>query len=79
MIPTKLEELRAAGYVFDGEGRCRGCGEQVEWFITPNGRKMPMSVVEIRDRDSPIAPVTEIQRIPHWGRCSEADQFRRKK
>lgn len=78
-LPTKKEDLEAAGYLFDNEGTCRGCGERIEWYITPAGKKMPMSVVEVRERDSPIAPIKEIQRIPHWSNCSHAGDFRKSK
>jgi hypothetical protein len=76
-IPTQREELVAAGYVFDNEARCRGCEALIEWWITPNGKKMPMSVKAIRERDSPIAPVKEWQRIPHWSDCPNAKDFKR--
>lgn len=76
MIPTKREDLVSMGWVFDNEAHCRGCGEPVEWWITPKGKKMPMTVKEVRDRDSPISPIKEIQRIPHWATCERADSFR---
>src|SRR5215469_9584655 len=49
MIPTRREDLLAMGYVFDNEATCRGCFSPIEWWITPNGKKMPMSVVEVKD------------------------------
>jgi hypothetical protein len=58
-IPTNREDLVSMGYVFDNEAFCRGCGAAIEWWITPKGKKMPMSVKEVRERDSPIAPVKE--------------------
>jgi hypothetical protein len=78
MIPTKREDLVLMGYVFDNEANCRGCGAEIEWWITPKGKKMPMSVKEIRERDSPISPIKEIQRVPHWSDCPNAEDFRRK-
>lgn len=78
MIPTGKADLESLGYVFDNEAYCRGCGQPIEWWITPKGKKMPMSVKEVRERDSPIAPIKEIQRIPHWSDCPKADSFRKK-
>src|SRR5215468_1833811 len=48
-LPEKREALVALGYVFDNEARCRGCGAAIEWWITPNGKKMPMTVRERKD------------------------------
>lgn len=76
-IPTKREDLVAVGYVFDNEARCRGCQALIEWWITPKGKKMPMSVKEVRERDSPISPILRIERIPHWSDCPNASEFRR--
>ena len=76
-LPTSKGDLEALGYVFDNESHCRGCGEPIEWWITPKGKKMPMTVKEVRERDSPISPIKEIQRIPHWSTCPKADSFRR--
>lgn len=55
-LPTSKSGLEAAGYMFDNEANCKGCGALIEWWITPNGKKMPMNVKEVRERDSPIAP-----------------------
>ena len=76
-IPTNREDLIAAGYLCDNEARCRGCGAEIEWWITPRGKKMPMSVVAVRERNSPIAPVQRWERIPHWTNCPKADSFRK--
>jgi hypothetical protein len=42
-FPETLDELQRYGYVFQGTGSCRGCGVQMAWFLTPNGKKMPMT------------------------------------
>lgn len=83
-IPEKLEDLKAMGYVFDNEGTCRGCGEPIEWFITPRGKKMPMSVIPLDAKGEPIigasvVPVKEYVRRPHWSNCPNAADFRRSK
>lgn len=79
-IPTKREDLQALGYVFDNEGVCRGCGEKIEWWITFNGKKMPMSVIEVKDESLPVTQqrVLRYDRVPHFSICPEADQFRRR-
>jgi hypothetical protein len=78
MIPTKREELVDAGYVFDGEGYCRGCGAAIEWWITPSGKKMPMSVQEIKKEGAGFfAPVIGYKRVAHWGVCPNASDFKR--
>ena len=78
-LPTKREDLIAMGYVFDNEAKCRGCGEDIEWWITPKDKKMPMSVVEVKDETKVFPqPILRIDRVPHWTNCPKADSFRRK-
>jgi hypothetical protein len=79
-IPTKKEDLEAMGYVFDNDGVCRGCGQPIEWWITPKDKKMPMSVVDVKDETKAFPqPILRIERVPHWGVCPNADDFRRRK
>lgn len=78
-IPTSREDLTAMGYVFDNEAKCRGCGADIEWWITPKDKKMPMSVVEVKDESKVFPqPILRVDRIPHWSNCPKADSFRRK-
>jgi len=78
-IPTKREDLVAMGYVFDNEARCRGCGMPIEWWLTPKGKKMPMTVKEVKDESRTFPqPVLGWERIPHWSDCPKADSFRKK-
>ena len=46
VIPEKREDLVHLGYVYTGDGKCRDCGERVEWWINPNGKRMPFTVHE---------------------------------
>ena len=78
-IPDKREDLVAMGYVFDNDAHCRGCGVPIEWWITPKGKKMPMSVKEVKKNEGFFTPPSEFIRIPHWTDCPEADSFRKKK
>lgn len=77
-LPTSKAGLEAAGYLFDNESHCRACGAPIEWWITNNGKKMPMDVVPVKDTDNFFAPVKEFERIPHWSTCPNAKDFRNK-
>ena len=61
-FPKTLDELREANYRFEGEGTCRGCQADIEWWITPAQKKIPM--------DHGTA-------TPHWSTCPERDQFKK--
>jgi hypothetical protein len=63
-FPATLEELKAAGYVFDNDSACRGCGGPIQWWKTPKGKFMPMDV----DLDG--------NSKPHWATCPNAKDFR---
>ena len=41
-IPNTEAALEAAGYVFEGTGKCRGCGEELAWYRTPSGHRIPL-------------------------------------
>lgn len=68
-FPQTFKELRDAGYRFDEHGTCRGedCGAEIEWWITPKGKKMPFNLMS--DGDSPA--------VSHHSTCPNADDFRR--
>jgi len=61
-FPQTENDLVAAGYRFDNHARCRGCGAEIEWWITPRGKKMPLD------------PGTM---APHWGTCPKAKDFKK--
>jgi hypothetical protein len=67
-FPATKEELEAAGYLFDNDAKCRACGADMEWWITPNGKKMPMVVKEIRPGGL-MTPVQKLVRDPHFADC----------
>ena len=78
MIPEKREDLVAAGYEFTGEGKCRGCGEYIEWWVTPNGKRMPFRVFEEHANGLfANSDKTGFFRRPHWQDCTSADDFRK--
>jgi hypothetical protein len=66
-FPKIFDELKPAGYKFDGEGTCKGCGDEIEWWQTPSGKKIPMNQMA---KGSDAA-------TPHWQTCTEADSFRK--
>lgn len=68
-LPKTFAELKAAGYRFDNHAKCRGCGADVEWLLTPKGGKMPFDLMP-KD-DSPA--------IAHFSTCPNAEEFRRAK
>lgn len=71
--PAASHQLRAEGYEFDNESTCRGCQAPIEWWITPKGKKMPLSRVKIGDQLK--RNVEALQ--PHWADCANAEDFRR--
>lgn len=64
-FPTTLEELVKAGYTFANDGTCRGCGARIEWWDTPNKKKMPFDVNEDGNCES------------HFATCPDAKRFRK--
>lgn len=76
-IPEKREDLIAMGYVYTGDGKCRGCGANIEWWITKNGKRMPMSVHEegsglMQEHTGRVG----FFRRAHFEDCPEAAAFR---
>jgi len=67
-FPKTLNEMTERGYKFKDHAECRGCGDPIEWWETPNGRNIPMN------------PMTggESEAAPHWVSCTEQDLFRKK-
>ena len=68
-FPKTLDELRAANYIFDNYGECRGCGEDIDWYSTPRGKKLPFNHMD-KGTDPAIA---------HFSTCPEADSFRKER
>ena len=63
-FPETIAELTAAGYKFDGDANCRGCGAPVEWWDSPKGKKIPMDVDP------------EGNCVTHFATCPKAKEFR---
>jgi hypothetical protein len=64
-FPETIDALKAAGYRFDSDGICRGCGTSIEWWITPRGKRMPMDVDQSGNVES------------HFSTCPQAKEFRK--
>lgn len=73
-FPASSDELKAAGYEYDNDAACRGCGEPIEWWITPNSKKMPL-VVQKKSAD--LLHASAEVRNPHWADCPNAKDFRK--
>lgn len=43
-FPRTLEELSAGGYLFSNQADCGRCGRRIQWWTTPQGKKMPIEV-----------------------------------
>jgi hypothetical protein len=74
-FPASADELKANGYDYDNDSHCRACGAAIEWWITPNGKKMPMVV----EATATIHKASGDIRKPHWADCPNANEFRRAK
>jgi hypothetical protein len=68
-FPANSTEMKNSGYVFDNDATCRGCGDDIEWWITPKGSKIPMNPM-----DSASTPA-----ISHFTTCSDVESFRKGK
>ncbi len=60
-FPSTIQEMKGAGYRYSGEGECRSCGADIEWWETPRGKKVPT--------DHGTA-------TPHWSTCPSAGEHR---
>ena len=61
-FPKTLEELKRRGYLFQSDSRCRSCGAEIEWWLTPRQKWIPMN---------PMA-CGEDEAVPHWTVCENA-------
>jgi len=77
-ITENKEALIAAGWIYDSDGVCPGCGEAIELWIAPRGNKVPMSVVAVRKTGSLFSLQKQLMRRSHAPYCPEHDMFRNK-
>lgn len=60
------DQLVAAGYRYEGLGYCAGqkCGEEIIWWQTPKGKRIPLNRGTFE---------------PHFSTCPNAEGFRKEK
>ena len=64
-FPATVDELEAAGYVIaPAKPKECSCGTMLVWWITPNGKWMPISAL----KDSRL--------VPHHAVCQRVKEFR---
>jgi hypothetical protein len=68
-FPKTFEEMKSQGYVFENDATCSGCGEEIEFWATPKGKRMPMNSM----------PNSTSPAVSHFATCKDADSFRRGK
>ncbi len=61
-FPKTDTDLAAQGYEFKNKGHCRGCNADIEWWLTPKGRHIPLDAGTLE---------------PHWSTCPKAKDFRK--
>ena len=66
-FPKTRDELVGGGYKFSSHARCKACAQEIEWWETPRGKKMPFNLM----------PVGSSPSVTHFSDCPDADLFRR--
>lgn len=64
--------------------RCKGCGTEIKWIKTSEGRNMPLDAKPIKVYITAIDGPNDTwclfdAFVPHWATCPDADKFRSKK
>lgn len=55
------------GYKFEGHGRCSSCNAEIEWWLTPRAKKLPLNLMQ---KESDVVK-------PHWAAsCEQSSLFR---
>jgi hypothetical protein len=66
-FPATRAEMEAAGYSLNEYTRCKGCQRLMEFWNTPQGRRIPMN--PMTDPESPA--------VSHFTDCPKAGEFRK--
>lgn len=58
--------------------KCRGCGQEIRWVKTANGKNMPLDakpiqMVQVKEGIGEVIPVY----MPHWATCKRAKDFKK--
>jgi|WetSurMetagenome_2_1015567.scaffolds.fasta_scaffold90674_3 hypothetical protein len=67
-FPENAKAMWEAGYRFLDHGVCIGCDAPIEWWLTPQKRRIPMNLM----------PEEKTPAKAHWATCNTADTFRKK-
>lgn len=68
-FPKTRKDFIAAGYKWERDGVCSGCGASIRFYRTPKGSLMPMNPMRT-DESEPIS---------HFANCPKAADFRKRK
>ena len=68
-FPKNRAEMLSQGYTPAGRDRCRSCLVTIEFWITPQKRRIPMNAM-LDDKS---------QAVSHWATCPTPERFRRKR
>ena len=74
-VPATREELMEAGWRYCNNGRCKGCGAEIEWWRSFKNKAAPMTVLDPVLRDGQLVYL----RQSHFIDCPAKDQFRKAK
>jgi hypothetical protein len=61
-FPRTDTDLAAQGYEFENKTRCRGCGAEIEFWLTPMGKHIPLDPGTLE---------------PHWTSCPKSADYRK--
>lgn len=61
-FPKTEQELKEAGYRYEGKSYCRACGAQMAWYNTPKGKHIPLNADNLE---------------PHFALCPKRNEFRK--
>jgi hypothetical protein len=67
-FPATRAEMLSQGYsLIASSSTCKGCGLAIEWWMTQNGKKIPMNLMASDDATA----------LPHWINCAAGADFKR--
>jgi hypothetical protein len=68
-FPANRKEMEDRGFIRKSYTRCKGCGDSMEFWITPSGHHIPMNPM----------PMAESPAVSHYVSCPKAEEFRKRK
>ncbi len=67
-FPESQDAMLRRGYVFGSHARCNGCLEAIEWWSTPEKKRIPMNPMPLRSSAA----------ISHFVTCKQRQLFAEK-